>query len=85
MMQHFMMPSLQRDPNEMLQYKFSGRNRQNISLGMEEQICNHKNCSTLSALWVNSAGLIFSLLFPENRVWRVMQIVSLGDNLQGMS
>ena len=29
--------------------------------------------------------IIYFLIFPENRLWHFMQIVSLGDNLHEMS
>ena len=43
---------------------------------------------TFTTLWAFSADdkmMLFFLLFPENRVWHFMQIVSLGDNLHEMS
>ena len=42
-----------------------------------------------ATVWANSAddklAIIFFLIFPENRLWHFMQIVSLGDNLHVMS
>ena len=44
---------------------------------------------TFKALWVDSAddkwNRYLVLLFPENKVWHFMQIVSSGDNLQEIS
>ena len=43
---------------------------------------------TVTILWANSADyklVIFFLVFPENRFWHFMQIVSTGDNLHEMS
>ena len=43
---------------------------------------------TFTTLWAFSADdkmMLFFLFFPENRIWHFMQIVSLGDNLHGMS
>ena len=43
---------------------------------------------TFTTLHANSADdklIVFFIFFPENRVWHIMQIVSLGDNLQDVS
>ena len=43
---------------------------------------------TFTTLWANSADnkcMIFFLLFPQNRLWHFMQIVSNGDNFHEMS
>ena len=43
---------------------------------------------TFTSLFANSANnklIIFFLFFPENRLLHFMQIVSLGDNLHGIS
>ena len=43
---------------------------------------------TFTILWVNSADdklIIFFLIFPKNRVWHFMQIVSNEDNLHELS
>ena len=43
----------------------------------------------LLALWVKISAedilKYFYLFFSENRIWRFMQIVFLGDNLHGVS
>ena len=43
---------------------------------------------TFTNLWANSADdtlAIFFLVFPENRIWHFIQIVSYTDNLYEMS
>ena len=44
--------------------------------------------STFTTVWAHSADdkwMILFLFFPENRIWRFMQIVSTGNNLHEMS
>ena len=47
----------------------------------------HVMCSvsTLGKIFSRQHTEIFSLFFPENRIWHFMQIVSIGDNLHEMS
>ena len=55
---------------------------------IQQSVFKYDNELTFTTLWANSADnklTIFFLIFPENRIWNFIQIVSIGDNLHEMS
>ena len=44
----------------------------------------HLTFTILGANLAENKLVIFFLVFPENRIWHFMQIISIGDNLHEM-
>ena len=54
---------------------------------MAENLLSSLVLLAFTTLWANSADdkfMTFSLIFPENRIWHLMLIVSIGDSLHEM-